>query len=208
VFYVGFATSLFISVITNVAVTCQVAWPSVIAVLPLLLLNIWYRVWSSYYNTCKMAEILVLHTSSHITPYWIIILHFQNHYIATSREITRLQGVTSAPVIDHFTETFSGAPTVRCFRKEEEFYQTNLDRINSNLCMSFHNYATSEWLGFRLELIGTLILSITAFLMISLPSNFIKKGNIIIISSWILTKFLWWSKRESIPVYYGGIPNH
>ncbi|TKW03487.1 hypothetical protein SEVIR_7G027800v4 [Setaria viridis] len=141
VFYVGFATSMCISVVTNIAVTCQVAWPSVIAVLPLLLLNIWYR----------------------------------NRYIATSRELTRLQGVTRAPIIDHFTETFLGAPTVRCFRKEDEFYQTNLDRINSNLRMSFHNYAANEWLGFRLELIGTLILSITAFLMISLPSNFIKK---------------------------------
>ncbi|XP_062225216.1 ABC transporter C family member 4-like [Phragmites australis] len=141
VFYVGFATSLGISVVTSIAVTCQVAWPSVIAVLPLLLLNIWYR----------------------------------NRYIATSRELTRLQGVTEAPVIDHLTETFLGAPTVRCFRKEDEFYQTNLDRINSNLRMSFHNYAASEWLGFRLELIGTLILSITAFLMISLPGNFIKK---------------------------------
>ncbi|OEL20416.1 ABC transporter C family member 4 [Dichanthelium oligosanthes] len=141
VFYVGLATSLCISVVTSVAVTCQVAWPSVIAVLPLLLLNIWYR----------------------------------NHYIATSRELTRLQGVTEAPVIDHLTETFLGAPNVRCFRKENEFYQTNLDRINSNLRMSFHNYAANEWLGFRLELIGTLILCITAFLMISLPSNFIKK---------------------------------
>ncbi|CAN6270976.1 unnamed protein product [Urochloa humidicola] len=141
VFYVGFATSMCISVVTSIAVTCQVAWPSVVAVLPLLLLNIWYR----------------------------------NRYIATSRELTRLQGVTRAPVIDHFTETFSGAPTVRCFRKEDEFYQTNLDRINSNLRMSFNNYAANEWLGFHLELIGTLILSITAFLMISLPSNFIKK---------------------------------
>ncbi|RLM74168.1 MRP-like ABC transporter [Panicum miliaceum] len=99
----------------------------------------------------------------------------RNHYIATSRELTRLQGVTEAPVTDHLTETFLGAPTVRCFRKEDEFYQTNLDRINSNLRMSFHNYAANEWLGFRLELIGTLILSITAFLMVSLPSNFIKK---------------------------------
>uniref|UniRef100_A0A804RDZ8 ABC transporter C family member 4 n=2 Tax=Zea mays TaxID=4577 RepID=A0A804RDZ8_MAIZE len=141
VFYVGFATSMCISVVTNVAITCQVAWPSVIAVFPLLLLNIWYR----------------------------------NRYITTSRELTRLQGVTRAPIIDHFTESFLGAPTVRCFRKEDEFYQINLDRINSNLRMSFHNYAANEWLGFRLELIGTLILSITAFLMISLPSNFIKK---------------------------------
>jgi ATP-binding cassette, subfamily C (CFTR/MRP), member 1 len=108
------------------------------------------------------------------------IMFFQNRYITTSRELTRLQGVTRAPIIDHFTESFLGAPTVRCFRKEDEFYQINLDRINSNLRMSFHNYAANEWLGFRLELIGTLILSITAFLMISLPSNFIKKGNILI----------------------------
>ncbi|KAG2565273.1 hypothetical protein PVAP13_7NG063800 [Panicum virgatum] len=141
VFYIGASLSLCIAVITNVALTCQVAWPSVIAVLPLLFLNIWYR----------------------------------NHYIVTSRELTRLQGVTEAPVTDHLTETFLGAPTVRCFRKEDEFYQTNLDRINSNLRMCFHNYAANEWLGFRLELIGTLILCITAFLMISLPSNFIKK---------------------------------
>uniref|UniRef100_A0ACD5YZ98 Uncharacterized protein n=1 Tax=Avena sativa TaxID=4498 RepID=A0ACD5YZ98_AVESA len=140
-FYLGTGISMCISVVSSIAITCQVAWPSVIAVLPLLLLNIWYR----------------------------------NHYIAISRELTRLQGVTRAPVIDHFTETFTGSPTIRCFGKVDDFYQINLDRINSNLRMSFHSYAANEWFGFRLELIGTLVLSITAFLMISLPSNFIKK---------------------------------
>ncbi|TVU18150.1 hypothetical protein EJB05_34227, partial [Eragrostis curvula] len=141
VFYIGYFASLCISVISRIVVTCQVAWPSIIAVLPLLLLNFWYR----------------------------------NRYIVTSRELTRLQGVTRAPVIDHFTETFSGAPTIRCFRKEHEFYQTNLDRINSSLRMSFHDYVSTCWFRIRLELIGTLMLSITAFFMISLPSNFIKK---------------------------------
>lgn len=100
----------------------------------------------------------------------------QNRYIATSRELTRLQGVTKAPVIDHLTESFSGSPIIRCFGKEDEFNQKSLDMIDSNLRMSFHNYAANRWFGFRLELIGTLVLSITAFLMITLPSNFIKKG--------------------------------
>ncbi|VAH40989.1 unnamed protein product [Triticum turgidum subsp. durum] len=141
-FFVGLTISMYISVLSTIVVTCQVAWPSVIAVIPLLLLNIWYR----------------------------------NRYLATSRELTRLEGVTKAPVIDHFTETVVGATTIRCFKKENEFFQENLDKINSSLRMYFHNYAANEWLGFRLELIGTLVLSITAFLMISLPSNFIKKG--------------------------------
>jgi hypothetical protein len=43
-FYMGAGISMCISVVSSIAVTCQVAWPSVIAVLPLLLLNIWYRV--------------------------------------------------------------------------------------------------------------------------------------------------------------------
>ncbi|XP_044973529.1 ABC transporter C family member 14-like [Hordeum vulgare subsp. vulgare] len=140
-FYTGAGISMCISLASSIAVTCQVAWPSLIAVLPLLLVNIWYR----------------------------------NRYIATSRELTRLQGVTKAPVIDHLTESFLGSPIIRCFGKEDEFYQKNLDMIDSNLRMSFHNYAANRWFGFRLELIGTLVLSITAFLMISLPSNFIKK---------------------------------
>ncbi|KAL6650385.1 hypothetical protein ACP70R_009310 [Stipagrostis hirtigluma subsp. patula] len=140
-FFVGLTISMYISVLSTIIVTCQVAWPSVIAVIPLLLLNIWYR----------------------------------NRYLATSRELTRLEGVTKAPVIDHFSETVLGATTIRCFKKEKEFFQENLGRINSSLRMDFHNYAANEWLGFRLELIGTLVLSITAFLMISLPSNFIKK---------------------------------
>jgi ATP-binding cassette, subfamily C (CFTR/MRP), member 1 len=106
----------------------------------------------------------------------MLSLLLQNRYLATSRELTRLEGVTKAPVIDHFSETVLGATTIRSFGKEKEFFQENLERINSSLRMYFHNYAANEWLGFRLELLGTLILSITAFLMISLPSNFIKKG--------------------------------
>jgi hypothetical protein len=43
-FFVGLTISMYISVLSTVIVTCQVAWPSVIAVIPLLLLNIWYKV--------------------------------------------------------------------------------------------------------------------------------------------------------------------
>jgi len=59
VFYIGASLSLCIAVITNVALTCQVAWPSVIAVLPLLFLNIWYRVWSIYPDFSQMTKITV-----------------------------------------------------------------------------------------------------------------------------------------------------
>lgn len=38
------SVSMYITVISVLIVTCQVAWPSVIAIIPLVILNIWYRV--------------------------------------------------------------------------------------------------------------------------------------------------------------------
>ncbi|XP_073009640.1 ABC transporter C family member 14-like [Typha latifolia] len=139
-FFVGITVAMYITVLSVIIVTCQVAWPSVIAIIPLIVLNIWYR----------------------------------GYYLATSRELTRLDSITKAPVIHHFSETIQGVTTIRCFRKEESFFQENLDRVNSSLRMDFHNNGANEWLGFRLELIGSFVLCATALFMVTLPSNYIE----------------------------------
>lgn len=100
----------------------------------------------------------------------------QGYYLATSRELTRLDSITKAPVIHHFSESILGVTTIRCFRKEESFAQENINRVNSSLRMDFHNNGSNEWLGFRLELIGSFVLCIVALLIIMLPANFIKPG--------------------------------
>ncbi|KAL6615336.1 hypothetical protein ACP70R_037606 [Stipagrostis hirtigluma subsp. patula] len=139
-FFVWMSVSMYITVISVLIVTCQVAWPSVVAIIPLLILNLWYR----------------------------------SYYLSTSRELTRLESNTKAPVIHHFSETVQGVMTIRCFRKEESFLQENLNRVNSSLRMDFHNNGANEWLGFRLELIGSFVLCFTALLMVTLPSSFIQ----------------------------------
>ncbi|KAL6884691.1 hypothetical protein ACP4OV_010627 [Aristida adscensionis] len=139
-FFVWMGVSMYITVISAVIVTCQVAWPSVVAIIPLLILNLWYR----------------------------------SYYLSTSRELTRLESITKAPVIHHFSETVQGVMTIRCFRKEESFLQENLNRVNSSLRMDFHNNGANEWLGFRLELIGSFVLCFTALLTVTLPSTFVK----------------------------------
>ncbi|CAD6238488.1 unnamed protein product [Miscanthus lutarioriparius] len=139
-FFVWMSVSMYITVISVLIVTCQVAWPSVIAIIPLVILNIWYR----------------------------------GYYLSTSRELTRLESITKAPVIHHFSETVQGVMTIRCFRKEDSFLQENLNRVNSSLRMDFHNNGANEWLGFRLELIGSFVLCFTAVLMVTLPSSIVK----------------------------------
>ena len=100
----------------------------------------------------------------------------QGYYLATSRELTRLDSITKAPVIHHFSESITGIMTIRSFRKQEKFCQENVNRVNGNLRMDFHNNGSNEWLGFRLELMGSIILCISAMFLIVLPSSIIKPG--------------------------------
>ncbi|KAH7366157.1 hypothetical protein KP509_18G065700 [Ceratopteris richardii] len=114
--------------------------------------------------------------------YW-----YQNFYITSSREITRLDSITKAPLIYHFSETVAGVETVRCFRKEESFSRQNLSHTNRNMKMDFHNNTANEWLGLRLETMGTAILCATAFLLVVLPSNLVKPETVGLALSYALS---------------------
>ncbi|KAI3867586.1 hypothetical protein MKX03_010105 [Papaver bracteatum] len=139
-FFMGLTIAMYITVISIVTVVCQVAWPTVFLIVPLGLINIWYR----------------------------------GYFLASSRELTRLDSITKAPVIQHFSESVAGVMTIRCFRKQESFCQENVERVDANLRMDFHNNGSNEWLGFRLELIGSVFLCTSALFMVMLPSNIIK----------------------------------
>ncbi|XWS46668.1 hypothetical protein CRYUN_Cryun14cG0087500 [Craigia yunnanensis] len=105
--------------------------------------------------------------------YW-----YRGYYLASSRELTRLDSITKAPVIHHFSESISGVMTIRAFRKEDSFCQENVYRVNSSLRMDFHNNGSNEWLGFRLELIGSVVLCLSTMFMILLPSSIVRPENV------------------------------
>ncbi|XP_044502661.1 ABC transporter C family member 4-like [Mangifera indica] len=105
--------------------------------------------------------------------YW-----YRGYYLATSRELTRLDSITKAPVIHHFSESISGVMTIRSFAKQHEFCQENVNRVNANLRMDFHNNGSNEWLGFRLELLGSFTFCVATLFMILLPSSIIKPENV------------------------------
>lgn len=68
--------------------------------------------------------------------------------------------------------------TIRCFRKQDEFFLENFNRLNSCQRMTFHNYSANEWLGFRLELLGSFLLCIATLFMVLLPTSVINPGDI------------------------------
>ncbi|KAI7735014.1 hypothetical protein M8C21_016194, partial [Ambrosia artemisiifolia] len=113
-----------------------------------------------------------------LIPLGWLNIWYRGFFLSTSREITRLDSITKAPVIHHFSESISGVMTIRCFRKQDKFVQENVERVNGNLRMDFHNNASNEWLGFRLEFIGSLFLCVSTTFMILLPSSIVKPENV------------------------------
>ncbi|XP_024531100.1 ABC transporter C family member 14 [Selaginella moellendorffii] len=97
----------------------------------------------------------------------------RRYFIATSRELTRLKSITDAPVIHHFKETIAGLMSIRAFGHQERFARVNMERIDINVRMSFHNGAANDWLSFRLETIGIVILCFSALFLVLLPKSFV-----------------------------------
>ncbi|KAL3697299.1 hypothetical protein R1sor_011375 [Riccia sorocarpa] len=109
-----------------------------------------------------------------LVPVAIIYYRYQTYFLATSRELTRVDALTKAPIIHHFTETVSGSVTIRCFGQQARFIQLIVDRIDSNLRMDFHSKAASEWVGLRMEMIGVFVFCITSLSLVTLPLGLIK----------------------------------
>ncbi|KAJ0743496.1 putative ABC-type xenobiotic transporter [Helianthus annuus] len=113
-----------------------------------------------------------------LVPLGWLNLWYRGYYLATSRELTRLDSITKAPIIHHFSESISGVMTIRCFRKQDGFIQENVDRVDGNLRMDFHNIGSNGWLGFRMEFLGSVFLCASTIFMILLPSNIIKPADV------------------------------
>ncbi|KAK9666323.1 hypothetical protein RND81_14G177300 [Saponaria officinalis] len=109
-------------------------------------------------------------------PITAICLWYQQYYIPSARELSRLVGVTKAPVIQHFAETISGATTIRSFNQESRFCQTSVELINGYSRPKFYSVATMEWLCIRLDLLSLITFACSLIFLISIPVGLIDPG--------------------------------
>ncbi|XP_057851270.2 putative ABC transporter C family member 15 [Cryptomeria japonica] len=106
-------------------------------------------------------------------PVLAICIWYQQYYIVTSRELSRLIGICKAPIIQHFAESISGVSTIRSFDQESRFMNTNLEMIDGYSRPSFHFSGAAEWLGFRLDLLSNLMFGFSMVLLFWLPEGLI-----------------------------------
>ncbi|KAM3744026.1 hypothetical protein ACB098_06G020700 [Castanea mollissima] len=101
---------------------------------------------------------------------------YQQYYIPSARELSRLVGVCKAPVIQHFTETISGATTIRSFDVESRFRDTNMKLADANSRPRFNIDGAMEWLCFRLDMLSSVTFAFSLVFLISIPEGVIDPG--------------------------------
>ncbi|KAG0695819.1 P-loop containing nucleoside triphosphate hydrolase protein [Suillus ampliporus] len=89
------------------------------------------------------------------------------YYLATSRELKRLDAVSRSPIFAWFSESLAGLSTIRAYDQQSVFIASNARRIDRNQLCYLPSTSVNRWLAVRLEFVGAVIIFVTATLTVS-----------------------------------------
>ena len=69
---------------------------------------------------------------------------FQRFYVATSRQLKRLESISRSPIFSHFGETVQGASTIRAYGQQERFILESEARVDENIICYYPGLASNR----------------------------------------------------------------
>uniref|UniRef100_T1KCV0 ABC-type glutathione-S-conjugate transporter n=1 Tax=Tetranychus urticae TaxID=32264 RepID=T1KCV0_TETUR len=131
-------------------------------------------------------------------PIFIVYGFVQVIYMATSRQLKRLESISRSPIYTHFGETLSGFSTIRAFDVSEQFMEESAKKVDLNISCLYLSVTLNRWLSTRLEFFGILItLSTTIFAVIARDSLEPGLVGLVVSYSILLTGKLSWFVRTA-----------
>ncbi|CAN1300406.1 ABC transporter C family member 10 [Linum perenne] len=100
-----------------------------------------------------------------IIPMVYLSIILQRYYVASSKELMRINGTSKSTLASHLAESIAGSVTIRAFGEEERMFAKNLELIDRNASPYFHSFSANKWLVQRLEFLCAIILSSTTLAM-------------------------------------------
>ncbi|XP_066599372.1 multidrug resistance-associated protein 1 isoform X2 [Prorops nasuta] len=119
---------------------------------------------------CLFEVIATLVVISFSTPVFIVVIipigvlyyFIQRFYVASSRQLKRLESVSRSPIYSHFSESVTGAQTIRAYNVQERFILESENKVDLNQVCYYPSLIANRWLAIRLEMIGNLIIFFAA----------------------------------------------
>ncbi|XP_021964848.1 multidrug resistance-associated protein 1 isoform X1 [Folsomia candida] len=102
-----------------------------------------------------------------IAPVAVFYFFLQRFYVATSRQLKRMESVSRSPIYSKFGETISGSTTIRAFGLQDDFIIESDKKIDDNQQAYYPFIASNLWIATRLEAIGSLIIFAAAMFAVA-----------------------------------------
>nr|XP_019586530.1 PREDICTED: canalicular multispecific organic anion transporter 2 isoform X1 [Rhinolophus sinicus] len=119
----------------------------------------------SFYNSISTLVVVVVSTPLFavvILPLAALYIFVQRFYVATSRQLKRLESVSCSPIYSHFSETVTGSSVIRAYSRSRDFEAINDVRVDTNQRSCYPNIASNRWLGVRVEFVGNCVVLFAA----------------------------------------------
>jgi len=168
------------------------------------------RVIQFVFRTLASSLGIIIVIGSSFPPFLIAIIplgwmysRFMAYYLATSRELQRLNSVSRSPILSWFSESLSGLSTIRAFNHQAIFTEINERRVDRNQMCYLPSTTVNRWLAVRLEFIGACIIYISSVLAVSaLITTGVDAGLVGLVISYALntTSSLNWLVRSASEV--------
>ncbi|XP_066291265.1 multidrug resistance-associated protein 1-like isoform X1 [Branchiostoma lanceolatum] len=97
-----------------------------------------------------------------VVPSVLLYLFIQRFYVATSRQLKRIESISRSPIYSHFGETVQGTSTIRAYDREQQFFFQNQAKVDENQVAYYPMIVSNRWLALRLEFVGNCIVLFAA----------------------------------------------
>eukprot|EP00047_Mylnosiga_fluctuans_P021846 m.109714 g.109714 ORF g.109714 m.109714 type:complete len:1474 (+) comp9049_c0_seq5:48-4469(+) len=122
------------------------------------------------YITTALQVLSIIVVISYSTPLFMVailpmgLLYYwiQRYYIATSRQLQRLESVSRSPIYALFSETLNGVSSIRAYNRQAQFTATNESKVDGNMTAYYPSICANRWLALRLEFVGNCIIFFAA----------------------------------------------
>ncbi|GFO48336.1 multidrug resistance-associated protein 1 [Plakobranchus ocellatus] len=124
---------------------------------------------------------------------FILILRF---YVPTSRQLRRIEHITRSPIYTHFSESVSGASTIRAYGASNRFLLESKRRLDYNVAYFFAASMALRWLSVNLDTLANLVIFFSGVLQIVTPSTTAGETGLVLSYALQISGSLPWMVRQ------------
>nr|XP_013004976.1 canalicular multispecific organic anion transporter 2 isoform X2 [Cavia porcellus] len=120
---------------------------------------------NSLYTSLSILVIIVASTPLFlvvIVPLAVFYGFVQRFYVATSRQLKRLESISRSPIYSHFSETVTGTSVIRAYGRTEDFKVLSDIKVDTNQKSCYSSIASNRWLGVHVEFVGNCVVLFAA----------------------------------------------